>query len=51
MLNGSAFAGHTDWRLPNVGELQSLLNYGAASPSISVEFETGCVPPCAVLTC
>jgi len=28
---GGGFASHTDWRLPNVNELQSLVSYGAAN--------------------
>lgn len=31
----SSFAGHTDWRLPNVKELQSLVETGCRSPSIN----------------
>src|SRR5207249_296419 len=27
-LNAAAFAGHTDWRLPNVRELESITDYG-----------------------
>jgi hypothetical protein len=51
-LNAIAFAGYTDWRLPNVNELQSLLNYGvAAYPAVSPAFQAGCVPGCSVLTC
>jgi hypothetical protein len=52
-LNGSGgFANHTDWRLPNVNELQSLANYdGAANPAVSPAFDTGCVLACTVLTC
>jgi len=30
-LNTSAYLGHTDWRLPNVKELKSLIHYGEAS--------------------
>jgi hypothetical protein len=31
-------AGHDDWRLPNVRELQSIVHYGRASPSIDPVF-------------
>jgi hypothetical protein len=31
-LNGMAYAGYTDWRLPNVRELMSIVDYGKASP-------------------
>jgi Protein of unknown function (DUF1566) len=40
---GSGFAGHTDWRLPNVKELQSIVNYGTFSPAVSLAFNTNCV--------
>ena len=30
-LNGMAYAGYTDWRLPNVRELMSIVDYGAAA--------------------
>jgi hypothetical protein len=32
------FAGHSDWRLPNVRELQSLVDYGRLAPAIAPEF-------------
>ena len=32
------FAGHCDWRIPNAKELQSLVDYSAAFPSISEDF-------------
>jgi hypothetical protein len=50
-LNAIAFAGYTDWRLPNVNELQSLLDYAAGYPAVSPALQTGCVPGCTVLTC
>jgi hypothetical protein len=30
--------GHTDWRLPNVRELQSIVDYGRSNPSIDPVF-------------
>jgi hypothetical protein len=48
---GGGFAGHTDWRIPNLNELQSLANYQNGSPAIGSAFNTGCVPSCTVLTC
>jgi Protein of unknown function (DUF1566) len=49
-LNAVHFAGHTDWRLPNVKELQSILNYENALPAVSSAFNTGCVASSTVLT-
>jgi hypothetical protein len=51
LLNQTAFAGYTDWRLPNVNELQSLVSYGTFAPAVSPAFHSGCVPWCTVLTC
>jgi hypothetical protein len=33
-----SFAGHVDWRLPNVRELQSIVDYGRFNPSIGPVF-------------
>ncbi len=40
LLNDAQFAGHDDWRLPTVKELQSLVDYGAYSPAASFPGET-----------
>ncbi len=50
-LNATNFAGHSDWRVPNVKKLQSIVNYEKAIPSMSPEFNNACAPGCTVLTC
>jgi hypothetical protein len=45
---GTCFAGHCDWRLPNVKELQSIVNYENVNPAVSAEFDTECVAGCKV---
>jgi hypothetical protein len=52
-LNATAFAGHTDWRLPNIRELFGLGNFAVTPPSPAVfpAFNTGCVPGCTVTSC
>jgi hypothetical protein len=37
-LNTATFAGHNDWRLPNINELQTLLDYGRVFPAINPVF-------------
>jgi Protein of unknown function (DUF1566) len=45
---GPGFAGHSDWRIPNAKELQSLVSYGRALPSIEGVFVANCIPTCEV---
>ena len=47
-LNLANFGGSNGWRLPNVRELLSIVNYGALQnpPAVSAEFNTNCVPGC-----
>jgi hypothetical protein len=50
-LNAMSFAGHTDWRLPNLRELTSIISYGSVLPAVLSAFDTACAPGCTVLTC
>jgi len=49
---GVGFAGHTDWRLPTLAELQGLVDYtDTSSPVVNAAFDTGCTGSCTVTTC
>lgn len=49
--SGGGFAGHTDWRLPNRFELDTLVDLGRVGPAIDPAFTTSCAPSCTVTTC
>jgi hypothetical protein len=50
-LNSTSFAGHTDWRLPNVNELHTLVDYGRVYPAMDPVFDVDCIDGCTVTTC
>jgi len=46
-LNGAAFAGHADWRVPTLEELESLVDRTRANPATAPEFSSpGCDAGC-----
>ncbi|MBX3027858.1 DUF1566 domain-containing protein [bacterium] len=47
----TAFAGQTDWRLPNSFELFTLADHGRVSPAIDPTFNTSCAAACTTATC
>jgi Protein of unknown function (DUF1566) len=50
-LNASNFAGHNDWRIPNVRELLSIVDYANANPTLAPAFNgSGCGSSCTDLT-
>lgn len=48
---GGGFAGHTDWRLPNRRELESLVDSGRTESAIGAAFDDNCSSGCSVLEC
>lgn len=48
---GSGFANHTDWRLPNLTELESVRDDGRSNPAMDPIFDTGCAFGCTIFTC
>ena len=49
--SGGGFAGYTDWRIPNVKELYSIVNLEVTNPSTFSAFNTGCTAGCTVTEC
>lgn len=41
--DGLDFAGHTDWRIPSLHELQSLVDYGLITPSVHPLFNSATI--------
>ena len=50
-LNADAFAGFTDWRLPNETELETIVDRSKLLPAVPTEFQHDCTVGCTVLTC
>jgi len=56
-LNAATYAGHSDWRVPNRRELESIVDLEQVNPSVSAAFNTSCGanssgnPGCTVTTC
>jgi hypothetical protein len=54
-LNNAAFAGHNDWRLPNVKELATLIDFSSTNangaPSITSALQNNCKAGCTILNC
>jgi hypothetical protein len=48
---GTGLAGHADWRIPNVKELQSIVDYERSAPAVGTAFDGACVPGCDALGC
>jgi hypothetical protein len=48
---GTGLAGHSDWRIPNVQELQSIVDYENRDPAVAAAFNAGCSLNCTVLQC
>lgn len=49
-LNAANFAGHNDWRIPNVKELQSIIDYGNNAPAVDAAFNKASCGACTDIT-
>jgi hypothetical protein len=47
-LNVQRFAGHGDWRIPNIKELQSIVDYQTYLPPVDAAFNNKCTSGCTV---
>jgi uncharacterized protein DUF1566 len=43
---GGGYAGHSDWRVPNIKELMSIVDYEAGNPAVDSIFNTGSLSLC-----
>ncbi len=50
-LNAAAFAGYSNWRLPNSFELFSIVNLQKAAPAVSPIFDDACTAACTSAVC
>src|SRR6185369_10799394 len=50
-VNAEPLGGFTDWRVPNVKELQSLINYQTYGAAVSVAFLNACAFNCTDCSC
>lgn len=50
-LNAMAFAGYSDWRLPNIRELMTLPDFSQYNPAIPSVFNNNCLPGCTLDEC
>jgi hypothetical protein len=50
-LNAASFAGHSDWRLPNVNEIASIRSFATYYPALYAAFHDRCEEGCSPVEC